>query len=246
MDNDNQFNTVATTLISHLTELRKRLIRAFALVICLFFILVHWAPQIYNLFIYPLNKLLPSNSHLVFGDVTSAFMVPIKVTFLLAFLISLPWVLYQIWAFVAPGLYNNEKKLILPLILSSYMLFWLGIFFVYFVILPMVFKFMVGYSASTGTPMLTQATEYLDFVIQLFVSFGIIFEIPVAIIILNKMGIIGTHKLSQMRPYVIVASFIIAAVITPPDPFSQILMAVPICLLYELGLLIVKKWGNNC
>jgi sec-independent protein translocase protein TatC len=238
MDNNTINNT---TLISHLIELRKRLVRAFSIVILLFFILVYWAPQIYNIFIYPLNKLLPANSHLVFGDVTSAFMVPIKITFLLSFMISLPWVIYQAWAFIAPGLYANEKRLILPLVLSSYILFWLGVCFVYFIILPMVFKFMVSYSTSTGTPMLTQANEYLDFVIQLFISFGVIFEIPIAIIILNKVGIVSVQQLSKIRPYVIVASFIIAAIVTPPDPFSQIMMAVPICLLYEIGLLIVKN-----
>jgi sec-independent protein translocase protein TatC len=231
-------------LVVHLLELRKRLALAFACVFIIFLILVYWAPQIYTMFSQPLSQKLAMipNSHMVFGDVAGSFLIPIKVTFFVALIIGLPWVFYQAWAFVAPGLYQNEKKLILPLILSSYIFFLLGIAFVYFAVLPIIFEFLATYSAKTNTPMLTQANEYLDFVLQMCMSFGIVFEIPVIVIVLVRMHIVEIEKLYKLRPYVIVGAFIISAILTPPDPVSQILMAIPICVLYQLGLWVAKKW----
>jgi len=233
------------TFISHLTELRKSLIRAFSIVLILFFSLVYWASDVYSIFVQPLKKLLPATSQIVFNDVTGAFLVPLKITFLLALLIALPWVLYQIWSFIAPGLYKHERQLVIPLVLSSYILFWIGLLFVYYLVLPMIFKFLVGYSNATHTAMFTSASEYVDFVLQMFISFGMIFEIPVAIFILVKVKVISIVNLYKIRPYMIVGAFIIAAIFTPPDPFSQIMMAIPICLLYELGIIVAKKWAVN-
>jgi sec-independent protein translocase protein TatC len=242
--NDKQENNYSD-VIAHLIELRSRLVKAFSAVLIIFFALVYWAGDIYNIFVNPLKTILPNGSQIVFGDVTGVFLIPLKITFFISLLIALPWVLYQIWLFVVPALYDKEKKLMLPLIISSYSLFWCGLLFVYYVILPMIFKFVIGYSKATNTAMLTQANEYLDFSLQLFISFGLIFEIPVAIFILVLMNVLSTQKLAKIRPYIIVISFIISAIVTPPDPFSQIFMAIPICLLYELGLLVAKYFVRN-
>ncbi len=226
--------------ISHLIELRQRLIKSILVVGIVFISLVYWASDIYKIFIYPLQKLLPANSQIVFSDVTGSFLIPIKITLMCSLLISLPWVLYQMWKFIAPALYTKERRLIVPVILSSYILFWLGILFVHFFVLPMAFKFLIAYSSSTNTPMLTSANEYLDFVLQLLLTFGIIFEIPILVIILTKIGVVDINKLQKIRPYIIVGAFVVAAIFTPPDPISQIVMAIPICLLYELGIMIAK------
>ncbi len=237
-------STIQNELVGHLLELRKRILLSFVVVLLIFLVLVYWAPQIYTLFAAPLSKKLAMipNSHMVFSDVSGSFLIPIKITFFVALVIGLPWVFYQAWAFVAPGLYNNEKKLIFPLIFSSYVFFLLGIIFVYFAVLPIIFEFLAAYSKKTDTPMLTQANEYLDFVLQMCMSFGVIFEIPIIVIILVKVQIVPVEKLYRWRPYVFVAAFVIAAVLTPPDPISQILMAIPICILYQLGIWVAKKW----
>ncbi|PLQ01153.1 twin-arginine translocase subunit TatC [Cupriavidus pauculus] len=228
------------TFISHLIELRERLVKAVAGVIIVFLGLVYWAAEIFNLFSAPLTQSLPKNGRMIVTDVTGSFFVPMKVTMLVSFLIALPWVLYQIWRFVAPGLYQHEKKLILPLVSSTYVLFLCGVAFAYFLVFPTVFHFMAHYNAPLGAEMSTDIDKYLSFAITTFLAFGITFEVPVVVIVLVKFGVVELEKLKQIRPYVIVGAFIIAAVVTPPDVMSQLLLAVPLVMLYELGLLMAR------
>ncbi|BCL90868.1 Sec-independent protein translocase protein TatC [Ralstonia solanacearum] len=226
------------TFISHLVELRERIVKAGAGVMLIFLGLVYWAPDIFNLFSRPLMQALPKNGHMIVTDVTGSFFVPMKVTLLVAFLVALPWVLYQIWRFVAPGLYAHEKRMVLPLVVSSYVLFLCGVAFAYFLVFPTVFKFMAHYNAPLGAEMSTDVDKYLSFAMTTFLAFGITFEVPVVVIVLVRFGIVSLEKLRQIRPYVVVGAFVIAAVVTPPDVMSQLLLAVPLWLLYELGLIL--------
>ncbi|AMP36462.1 MULTISPECIES: twin-arginine translocase subunit TatC [Ralstonia solanacearum species complex] len=226
------------TFISHLVELRERIVKAGAGVLLIFLGLVYWAPDIFNLFSRPLIQALPKNGHMIVTDVTGSFFVPMKVTLLVAFLVALPWVLYQIWRFVAPGLYAHEKRMILPLVVSSYVLFLCGVAFAYFLVFPTVFKFMAHYNAPLGAEMSTDVDKYLSFAMTTFLAFGITFEVPVVVIVLVRFGIVSLEKLRQIRPYVVVGAFVIAAIVTPPDVMSQLLLAVPLWLLYELGLIL--------
>jgi sec-independent protein translocase protein TatC len=224
------------TFISHLIELRQRVVRAAGAVIIVFLVLVYWAPDIFRLFSAPLIDALPAGGRMIVTDVTGSFFVPMKVTMLVAFLIALPMVLYQLWMFVAPGLYRHERRLILPLVVSSYVLFLVGVAFAYFLVFPTVFSFMAHYNAPLGAEMSTDIDKYLSFAMTTFLAFGITFEVPVVVIVLVRFGIVTVSKLREIRPYVIVGAFIIAAIVTPPDVVSQLLLAVPLCLLYELGI----------
>lgn len=226
------------TFISHLVELRERIVKAGVGVLLIFLGLVYWAPDIFNLFSRPLIQALPKNGHMIVTDVTGSFFVPMKVTLLAAFLIALPWVLYQVWRFVAPGLYSHEKRMIMPLVVSSYVLFLCGVAFAYFLVFPTVFKVMAHYNAPLGAEMSTDIDKYLSFAMTTFLAFGITFEVPVVVMVLVRFGIVSLDKLRQVRPYVVVGAFIIAAVVTPPDVMSQLLLAVPLWLLYELGLIL--------
>ena len=237
---DPQDESQQETFISHLIELRERLVKAVAGVLIVFLSLVYWAPNIFNLFARPLMESLPKGGRMIVTDVTGSFFVPMKVTLLVAFLIALPWVLYQIWQFVAPGLYQHEKKLIVPLVSSSYFLFLCGVAFAYFLVFPTVFHFMAHYNAPLGAEMSTDIDKYLGFAMTTFLAFGITFEVPVVVIVLVRFGVVELAKLKQIRPYVIVGAFIIAAVVTPPDVLSQMLLAVPLIALYELGLLMAR------
>jgi sec-independent protein translocase protein TatC len=223
-------------LIAHLLELRTRLMRAVLGFVIVFVALFHWSGDIYHLFAKPLLDALPSGGSMIATDVTAPFFVPMKVTMLVAFLISLPNTLYQIWAFVAPGLYVHEKRLVVPLIVSSLLLFFLGMAFAYFFVFPVIFGFLSAVTP-VGVSMMTDIDKYLSFVLGMFVAFGITFEVPVVVILLTRMGIVSVDKLRQGRPYVIVGAFVVAAVVTPPDVLSQLLLAVPLWLLYELGIL---------
>lgn len=184
-------------------------------------------------------SVLPQNTSMIATDVVAPFFVPLKVALMAAFLVSLPNTLYQIWAFVAPALYQNEKRLIMPLILSSLILFIVGMAFCYFLVFPVVFKFFAGMTP-LGVSMATDIDKYLSFVLGMFVAFGMTFEIPVVVVLLYRMGVISFAQLTAARPYIIVASFILAAVVTPPDVLSQVMLAVPMILLYEAGLLVCK------
>jgi sec-independent protein translocase protein TatC len=227
------------TFISHLVELRDRLLRAMLAVLVVFFALVPWSATVYDLLAAPMIATLPPGTKMIATGVITPFMVPIKVTLLAAFVIALPVVLYQAWAFVAPGLYAHEKKFALPLVLGSTLLFLAGIAFCYFFVFNTVFKFIGEFAPQSITPA-PDIEQYLSFVMTMFLAFGITFEVPVAVILLVRFGVVGIDKLKEARPYVIVGAFVIAAVVTPPDVLSQFMLAVPMCLLYELGLLLAR------
>lgn len=228
--------------LTHLIELRDRVIKAGLAVLIAFLGLVYWAPEIFHLLAKPLIDVLPSDAHMIVTDVTGSFFVPIKVTFMVSFVAALPVVLYQLWAFVAPGLYQHEKKLILPLVVSTYSLFLIGMAFAYLLVFPTVFAFMVHYNGPLGAQMSTDIDKYLSFAMTTFLTFGVTFEVPVVVVILVKLGMVKLSKLKEIRPYVIVGAFIVAAVVTPPDILSQLLLAVPLCILYELGLFIARMY----
>jgi sec-independent protein translocase protein TatC len=228
------------SFLSHLFELRDRVIKAGLAIIVVFVSLVYWAPDIFHIFAQPLLVSLPEGGKMIVTDITGSFFVPMKVTMLVAFLIALPWVLYQMWAFIAPGLYQHERKLIIPLVVSSYSLFLFGMAFAYFIVFPTVFTFMAQYNAPLGAEMTTDIDKYLSFAMTTFLAFGITFEVPVVVVVLVRMGIVTLVKLKEARPYVIVGAFVIAAIVTPPDVLSQLLLAIPMTLLYELGLLIAR------
>ena len=228
------------TFISHLIELRNRIIRAGASVIVVFLSLVYWAPDIFRLLSRPLMQSLPAGGKMIVTDITGSFFVPMKVTMMVAFVVALPIVLYQAWAFVAPGLYQHEKKLVIPLVVSSYSLFLLGMAFAYFLVFPTVFHFMAHYNAPLGAEMNTDIDNYLSFVLTMFLCFGVTFEVPVVVVVLARMGVVSIEKLKQVRPYVVVGAFVLAAVVTPPDMLSQLMLAIPLCILYELGLIAAR------
>ena len=228
------------TFISHLVELRDRIIRAGLAVIVVFIGLVYWAPDIFRLLARPLMQNLPKDGKMIVTDVTGSFFVPMKVTMLVAFVIALPVVLYQIWAFVAPGLYQHEKKLVGPLVASSYTLFLCGMAFAYFVVFPTIFRVMAHYNAPLGAEMTTDIDNYLSFVLTMFIAFGVTFEVPIVVVLLVRMNVLTIKKLKEIRPYVIVGAFVISAVVTPPDVFSQLILAIPLIVLYEAGIIAAR------
>ena len=228
------------TFISHLVELRDRIIRAGIAVIVVFVGLVYWAPDIFKLLARPLMMNLPKDGKMIVTDVTGSFFVPMKVTMLVAFVIALPIVLYQVWAFVAPGLYQHEKKLVMPLVGSSYTLFLCGMAFAYFVVFPTIFRVMAHYNAPLGAEMTTDIDNYLSFVLTMFLAFGVTFEVPIVVVLLVRMGILTVPKLKQIRPYVVVGAFVVSAVVTPPDVFSQLILAIPLIVLYEAGIIAAR------
>ena len=230
------------SFLSHLFELRDRLIRILLSVGVVFICLFPWAQELYSLLAQPMLKVLPVGGQMIATDVVGVFLVPMKVTLMLAFLIALPYVLYQIWAFVAPGLYDHEKKLALPLVSASVLLFFVGMAFAYFLVFPTVFGFMAKI-APEGVAWMTDIEKYLSFVMTTFVAFGVTFEVPVVVVVLVRMGIVELATLKEWRPYVIVGAFIIGAIFTPPDVVSQLMLAIPLCLLFELGLLVARFTG---
>jgi sec-independent protein translocase protein TatC len=228
------------TFISHLVELRDRIMRAGIAVIVVFLGLVYWAPDIFRLLARPLMQNLPRGGKMIVTDVTGSFFVPMKVTMVVAFVIALPFVLYQIWAFVAPGLYQHEKKLVAPLVASSYTLFLCGMAFAYFVVFPTIFRVMAHYNAPLGAEMSTDINNYLSFVLTMFIAFGVTFEVPIVVVLLVRMNLLTVKKLKEIRPYVIVGAFIVSAIVTPPDVFSQLILALPLIVLYELGIIAAR------
>ncbi|MBW8307596.1 MAG: twin-arginine translocase subunit TatC, partial [Thiobacillus sp.] len=225
------------SFISHLIEMRDRLLRAVIAVVVLFVLLFPWAQDLYALLARPMLAALPQGGQMIATEVTTPFFVPIKVTMMTAFLLAMPWVFYQMWAFVAPGLYQNEKRIGVPLVIASVILFLLGMTFAYFLVFPVVFGFIVGV-APEGVAVMTDIGKYLDFVLTLFMAFGIAFEIPVAVVLLVKMGMVSIAKLREIRPYVIVGAFVVGAIFTPPDVIWQLMLAVPGWLVYELGIIV--------
>jgi sec-independent protein translocase protein TatC len=227
------------TFISHLVELRSRLLRSIVAVVVVLFALFPWAKDIYAVLAAPLLRALPKGATMIATDVTGTFLVPLKVTLMAAFLVALPYVLWQMWAFVAPGLYQHERKLALPVIVSSFLCFLAGMAFAYFAVFPIAFGFFAGY-APAGVTMMTDIDKYLSFVLTMFVAFGATFETPVVVIVLVRFGVVSLEKLRAARPYVIVGAFVVGAVFTPPDVVSQLLLAIPLWLLFELGLQLAR------
>jgi len=232
------------SFISHLVELRQRLVRAVGLVLVLFVVFIFWpgSGAIYDFLAVPLMGALPDGAKMIATGVITPFMVPMKVTALAAFVVALPYVLYQAWAFVAPGLYDNEKRLALPLVVASTVLFLLGMAFCYYFVFQSVFAFIHDFAPKSITPA-PDIEAYFSFVLTMFLAFGITFEIPIVVIVLVRMGIVTVEKLREARPYVIVGAFVIAAVVTPPDVLSQFMLAVPMCILYEAGLFFARFVG---
>jgi len=226
------------SFISHLVELRDRLLRSLIAVGVVLGILCFYPGpgQIYDFLAAPLTAALPEGTKMVAIGVITPFMVPLKVTGMVAFVLALPFILYQAWAFIAPGLYDHEKRLGIPLIISSTLLFMLGMSFCYFFVFGQVFKFITSFAPKSITPA-PDIEAYLSFVMTMFLAFGLAFEVPVALVVLVKLGVVTVEKLKEWRSYFIVGAFIVAAVVTPPDVVSQLALAIPMCLLYELGIL---------
>lgn len=223
-------------LISHLIELRKRLLNSIIAVLAVFLALVYFANDIYQLVAAPLIAQMPLGSTMIATDVASPFFTPIKLTIYVSIFLAVPLILYQVWAFVAPALYRHERKLLMPLILSSTLLFYIGIAFAYFVVFPLAFGFLTK-TAPVGVVVSTDIAKYLDFVMTLFLSFGVAFEVPIAIILLCWMGVTTPESLKKKRPYILVGAFVVGMLLTPPDVFSQTLLAIPMYCLFEVGVL---------
>lgn len=232
------------TFISHLIELRSRLVRAIVAVLLICLCLLPWAREIYAILAQPLMAALPKGGQMIATDIVGPFLVPLKVTLLVGFVIALPYVLWEIWAFVAPGLYAHEKRLAVPLVLTSFVLFLVGMCFAYFLVFPTVFKFMAGI-APEGVAWMTDIDKYFSFVLTTFVAFGVTFEAPVVVVVLVRTGLVSIDQLKQARPYVIVGAFVIGAIVTPPDVLSQVMLAVPLWLLYELGIIVARFIGKT-
>lgn len=225
------------TLIEHLLELRDRLLRSVVVVLVLFLALLNWANDLYHLLARPLLDVMPAGTSMISTQVVGAFLVPMKLTAWVALFLAIPYVLYQAWGFIAPGLYRHEKRLALPLLVSSVLLFYAGMAFAYFLVFPMVFKFITA-TAPVGVAVMTDIDAYLSFALMSFLAFGVAFETPVVVVLLVASGMVTTQTMVSSRPYVIVAAFVVAMVLTPPDVLSQFLMAVPMCLLFEVGVII--------
>ena len=222
--------------ITHLVELRDHLIRSIVVVALLFAGLSFWANDLYALLAGPLTRHLPPGAQMIAIGVASPFMAPLKLTLFVAVVLGVPYLLYQAWAFIAPGLYQHEKRMALPLLVASILLFYGGMAFAYFLVFPLIFKFMVT-TAPKGVAVMTDINQYMDFVLTLFIAFGVSFQVPIATILLVVSGLVTRESIADKRPYAIVFAFVIGAVLTPPDVVSQTLMAVPIWILFELGLI---------
>ncbi len=238
------FDGAESGLFAHLIELRARLIRALAGLMLVFVCLLPFANRLYGWFAQPLLDKMPKGGQLIAVEVASPFFAPMKLAFFVAVFAVMPWLLYQAWAFVAPGLYKREKRLAFPLLASALVLFYSGCAFAFYVVLPSVFGFL-AHVTPDGVAMMTDINAYLDFVLVIFLAFGISFELPVALVILVLLGWVTPKQLSEWRGYAIVGIFVVAAVITPPDVISQLLLAIPMCLLYEAGIIAAKLVGRK-
>jgi sec-independent protein translocase protein TatC len=234
----------AASLFDHLLELRDRLLRSVLAVLIVFCSLVYFAQDIYQYVAQPLLSVMPEGSQMIATDVASPFFAPFKLTLVLSLFIAMPFVLYQIWSFVAPGLYNNEKRLVAPLMFGSTLLFYGGIAFAYFLVFPVVFAFFTSV-APEGVVIATDISSYLDFILKLFFAFGLAFEIPIAIILMCWTGMTTPDSLREKRAYVVVGAFVIGMLLTPPDIISQTMLAVPMLLLFEVGIIIASFYHKE-
>ncbi|GGP92653.1 twin-arginine translocase subunit TatC [Shewanella ulleungensis] len=231
-------------LISHLLELRNKLLKAIGSVLLVFISIVYWANDIYHYIALPLMRSLPETGSMIATDVAAPFFAPFKLTLVLAFFIAIPYVLYQIWSFVAPGLYKHEKRLVVPLLTSSTLLFYLGIAFAYYIVFPVVFGFFTSV-APEGVQVATDISSYLSFILKLFFAFGLAFEIPVAVVLLCWAGVTTPDELRAKRPYIVVGAFVIGMLLTPPDIISQTMLAIPMLLLFEGGLIAARFYSKK-
>ena len=222
-------------LISHLIELRKRLLNCIIAVLVIFLCLVYFANDIYHLVASPLISQMPAGASMIATDVASPFFTPIKLTIIVSVFLAVPVILYQVWAFVAPALYRHERKLVMPLLFSSTLLFYVGVAFAYFIVFPLAFGFFAK-TAPQGVTIATDITNYLDFVMTIFMAFGVAFEVPIAIVLLCWTGITSPEDLKKKRPYMLVGAFVVGMLLTPPDVFSQTLLAIPMYCLFEVGV----------
>lgn len=228
------------SFVEHLIELRGRLLRSVVGLLVVFVALFPFAQDLYTWLAHPLLAKMPAGTSMIATGVVTPFFVPIKLTGLVALLVALPWVLYQAWAFVAPGLYAHEKRWVGPLVVASTGLFFAGMAFAYYAVMPMVFGFITGF-APEGVAVMTDIAAYFDFVLGLFIAFGVTFEVPVVVVVLIAAGIVTPAKLREWRPYVIVGAFVVGAVFTPPDVISQLMMAIPLWILFEIGVLVGSR-----
>jgi sec-independent protein translocase protein TatC len=233
-------SNTSENFIAHMIELRRRLMNSLIAVLLVFLCLFYWSADLYTLLAQPLLSKLPKGGQMIATDVTTPFFVPLKVTLMASFMIALPYILYQIWRFIAPGLYDHEKRWVFPLVTASLLLFFSGMAFAYFVVFPVVFGFITA-SAPQGVAVMTDIDKYLSFVLSMFVAFGLTFQVPIAVVLLVKMKMVTVAKLREIRPYMIVGAFVIGAIFTPPDVVSQFMLAMPLWLLYEAGI-IVASW----
>jgi sec-independent protein translocase protein TatC len=236
----NDVMSTSESFITHLIELRKRLMNSGIALLLVFICLFPWASDLYALLAQPLLAKLPKGGQMIATDVTTPFFVPLKVALMASFLIALPYILYQLWRFVAPGLYEHERRMVVPLIFASTVLFFCGMSFAYFVVFPVVFGFITS-AAPIGVAVMTDIDKYLSFVLSMFMAFGITFQVPVAVVLLVRMGVVTVAKLREIRPYIIVGAFVVGAIFTPPDVVSQLMLALPLWLLYEAGI-VVASW----
>ena len=232
------------SFIAHLIELRTRLLHVAVALLLVFICLFPWASDLYALLAQPLLAKLPQGGQMIATDVTTPFFVPLKVAMMAAVLIALPYILYQIWRFVAPGLYAHEKGLVVPLIVASTLLFFCGMAFAYFAVFPVVFSFITA-AAPEGVAVMTDIDKYLSFVLGMFMAFGVTFQVPVVVVLLVRMGVVSIEKLKEIRSYVIVGAFVVGAIFTPPDVVSQIMLAIPLWLLYEAGIMVAGLMGKS-
>lgn len=232
------------TFISHLIELRDRLLRMLIAVGVVFVILFPFASELYDLLAYPMMRALPEGAKMIATGVVAPFLIPVKVAAMVAFAVALPYVLYQVWAFVAPGLYAHERRLVVPLVFASTVLFFVGVAFCYFFVFGVVFDFVYKI-APKSISVAPDIENYLNFVITMFLAFGVTFEVPIAVLILVRLGAVTIEQLTNIRPYFIVGSFVIAAIVTPPDVLSQLLLAVPMCVLFEVGIIAARVFGRS-
>lgn len=232
------------TLLTHLYELRGRLLWVVGIVMLVFICLFPFANDLYEYLAGPLIKHMPEGSSMVAIDVAAPFLIPFKFVFVLSFVLAIPVILYHVWGFIAPGLYKHEKKLAFPIIISSWLLFYLGMAFAYFVVFPLMFAFFTRV-APEGVAVMTDIGRYLDFVLKIFIAFGVAFEVPIITFVLVKLGMTTSDQLAAKRPYVIVGAFVVGMLLTPPDIISQFLLAIPVWLLFELGLVLSRVMINN-
>ena len=230
--------------VSHLVELRNRLLWAVGTVVILFICLAPFASDLYEWFAKPVMANLPQGSTMISTEPHGPFFIPFKFAFAVAFALAIPVVLYQVWAFIAPGLYQNEKSIALPLVVSSTLLFYSGILFAYYVVFPIIFKFFSSV-APEGVAVMPDISSYMSFALKLFFAFGVAFEVPVATVLLSKMGVVSTDAMAEKRPYIIVGAFVVGMLMTPPDIFSQVMLAVPVWILFEAGLFFARKLERN-